>query len=211
MRAYRPDRVVNVLTALASIAYYGLLGLAVVVLLGLPTIKLAGSGDAGWMIGLTVPVISVDPDVTVLTRWGDARLEVEDLHGSLRLPVGALPWGLFAVLWVYVAAAAALGLLFLHHLRRLFQRVREGAPFHAANAVRLRWLGLLALALAVLSGVSESVTAQAVRGGVLSERVEVPLGLSVDGSAVLFGLVLLALAEIFRRGAELEEEQSLTV
>lgn len=211
MRAYRPDRVVSVLTALASIAYYGLLGLAVVVLIGLPTAKLAAGDDPGWMIGLTVPVVSLEPDVPVLTRWGEARLEVEDLHGSVRLPVGALPWRLFAVLWVYVAGGAALGLLFLHHLRRLFQRVRGGAPFHAANARRLRWLGLLAIALAVLNSVSEWVVAQAVRGGVVSERVEVPLGLTVDGSAVLFGLVLLALAEIFRRGAALEEEQSLTV
>jgi len=211
MREYRPDRVVRLLTGLVSVAFFGLLVLGVVLLIGLPTVKLAAGDDPDWEIGLTVPVAPLDSGATVLTRWGDARLEVEDMRGSLRLPVGALPWWLFAVIWTYVAAAGALMLMFLHHLRRIFQRVRGGAPFDATNALRLRWLGLLALALALLKGVSESITSLAVRGGVISDRVEVPLGLSVDGSLVFFGLVLLALAEIFRRGAELEEEQSLTV
>lgn len=211
MRRYRPDRVVRVLTGLVSIAYFGLSVLAVVVLTGLPIVKLAAGDDPEWVIGLTVPVASLDADATVLTRWGDARLEAEDMRGSLRLPVGTLPWWLFAVLWTYLAAATALTLLFLHHLRRTFLRVRNGAPFDAMNALRLRWLGLITVALALLTGVAEFVTSWAVRGGLISERVEVPLGLSVDASLVFFGLVLLALAEIFRRGAELEAEQSLTV
>ena len=211
MREYRPDRVVRALTGLVSITYFGLLVLGVVLLIGLPTMKLVAGDNPDWEIGLTVPVTSLDSGATVVTRWGDARLEVEDMRGSLRLPVATLPWWLFAVIWTYVAAAAALMLMFLHHLRRIFQRVRAGTPFDATNALRLRWLGLLALALAMVTGVSELVTSLAVRGRLISERVEVPLGLSVDGSLVFFGLVLLALAEIFRRGAELEEEQSLTV
>lgn len=211
MRAYRPDRVVRMLTGLVSIAYFGLLILAVVVLIGLPIVKLAAGDGPDWEIGLTVPVVSLDGDATVRTGWGNARLQVEDMRGSFRLPIGILPWWLFAVVWTYVAAAMALTLVFLHHLRRIFQRVRGGAPFDATNALRLRWLGVLVLALAVLRGVAESVTAFAVRSGVTSERVEVPLGLSIDALVILIGLVLLALAEIFRRGAELEEEQTLTV
>lgn len=211
MQDYRPDRVVSVLTGLVSIAFFGLLVLGVLVLIAMPVAKLVAGNDPEWVIGLTVPVASVDSDATVLTRWGNVRLEAEAMRGSLRLPVAMLPWGLFAALWTYMAAGVALTLLFLHHLRRTFQRVRSGAPFDGTNAVRLRWLGILALALALLKGVSEFVMSLVVRGGLISERLEVPLGLSVDGSLVFFGLVLLALAEIFRRGAQLEEEQSLTV
>ena len=211
MRAYRPDRVVRALTALVSVAYFGMLVLALVVLIGLPTVKLVSGNDPDWEIGLPVTVSLLGSDATVLTHWGDARLEVEDVRGSIRLPLWILPWWLFAILWIYFAAAMALTLTFLHHLRRIFQRVRSGAPFDAANATRLRWLGFVALALALLGGVAESVTSLAVKGSVIGERVDVPLGLAVDGSLVLFGLVLLALAEIFRRGAELEYEQSLTV
>ncbi len=211
MQPYRPNRVVGVLSALVSFAYFGLMALGVVATIGLPAVKVLAGDDPNWTFGLTVPVASLESDATVLTRWGDARLEVEDMRGSLKLPVSMLPWWLFAVLWTYTATAIALALLFLHHLRRLFQRVRGGAPFDAANALRLRWLGLFAIALALLNGVAEFVTSLAVRDGLISDRLKVPYGVSVDPSLVLFGLVLLMLAEVFRRGADLEEDQSLTV
>lgn len=211
MQAYRPNRVVGVLGAIVSFAYFGLLGLGIVATIGLPVVKLMAGDDPHWTFGLTVPIASLESDATVLTRWGDARLEVEDVRGSLKLPVSMLPWWLFAVLWTYTATAIALALLFLHHLRRLFQHVRGGAPFEATNARRLRRLGFIALALALLNGLAEFVTSLAVRDGLISERMKVPHGLSLDPSLVLFGLVLLALAEIFRRGADLEEDQSLTV
>jgi hypothetical protein len=211
MREYRPDRVVRVLTGVASIAYFGLLVVATVAMIGLPAVKLLDRESRDWTIGLPVQVVSLDSDATVITRWGDARLEVEDMRGSLKLPVAMLPWWLFVILWVYLATAMALMLMFLHHLRRIFQRVQGGAPFDATNALRLRWLGILLVAVTVLSGASASVTAMAVRGGLITEDVEVPLVFSVNGGAVLFGLLLLALAEIFRRGAELEDEQAMTV
>ena len=211
MQAYRPDRVTRLLTGLVSIACFGLLVLGVIVVIGLPVVKLVAGEDSDWTIGLPVPVVLVDSDATVLTQWGNARLEAEALRGTVRLPVSILPWWLFAVLWTYVTAAIGLTLLFLNHLRRIFQRVRSGAPFDVANVLRLRWLGLIALGLAMLNGVSELVTTLAVRDGVSSERLAVAPGVAVNGWLVFFGLVLLALAEIFRRGAVLEEEQSLIV
>lgn len=211
MGAHRPDRLVGALSGIVSIAYFGLLILALVLLFGLPAAKVLAGEDTEWVIGLPVPVASIASDVVVLTRWGDARLEVENMRGSLRLPIRMLPWALFAVLWIYVASAATLMLGFLHHFRRIIQRVRKGAPFDEANALRLRWLGLLTLAFALLNGITEFVTSLVVRDGVVGGHVRVPLGLSVDGSLVIFGLVLLALAAIFRRGAELEAEQALTI
>jgi hypothetical protein len=39
----------------------------------------------------------------------------------------------------------------------------------------------------------------------------VPLGIRVDPMTLFMALVVIALAEVFRRGAELEDEQSLVV
>jgi hypothetical protein len=55
------------------------------------------------------------------------------------------------------------------------------------------------------------VLALAVRSGLQSGSITVSAGLSIDRRLVLLALVLVALAEIFRRGAELEHEQSLVV
>jgi hypothetical protein len=211
MQVRRSDRVVRVLTSLVTIAYFGSWVGVVVVLAGSPALKVLAGDDPQWMWGLPVPAVVVESEATVLTRWGPARLEVEDVRGVLRLPIAMLPWWLFALLWTHLATAGALMLAFLFHLRRIFQRVRDGTPFDAQNAIRLRWLGLLLLALALLNGVAESVTSMAVRSGLASGNIAVPRGLRIDMPLVLVALVLIALAEIFRRGAELEHEQSLVV
>src|SRR5690606_40769650 len=103
MRAYRPDRVVRALTALVSVAYFGMLVLALVVLIGLPTVKLVSGNDPDWEIGLPVTVSLLGSDATILTHWGDARLEVEDVRGSIRLPLRILPWWLSGILCIYFA------------------------------------------------------------------------------------------------------------
>jgi hypothetical protein len=49
------------------------------------------------------------------------------------------------------------------------------------------------------------------RGLAAGSSLTVPNGFHVDGTVVFVALVLMALAEVFRRGAELEHEQSLVV
>ena len=94
----------------------------------------------------------------------------------------------------------ALVLLFLHHLRALFRRVREGTPFDAANAARMRWLGVSLLALYVFFG-----------GFEFWMSAWVTRALHINWFGVFTALVLVGLAEVFRRGTALEEEQSLVV
>lgn len=211
MTSSRSDRPVRMLATLASIAYYGFLVGAVVVLVTTPMLKTFTDGDPAWAWGLPVPALVLDSEATVLTRWGPARLEVEDVRASVRLPLAMLPWWLFALLWTHAAAAAALILLFLHHLRRILRRARDGAPFDARNALGLRHLGWLLVGLALVNGVAEFIAAAAVRRGIVSGPIVVPAGLHFDVHLVLVALALLALAEVFRRGADLEHEQSLVI
>lgn len=211
MQAYRPDRVVRVLTTLVSIAYFVLWAGAAVVLIAAPAAKLFAGGNPNWVWGLKVPVTALDSAATVHTNWGIAHLVIHDVRADLRVPIAMLPWWVIAVLWTHAAAAFALTLLSLHQLRRIFQRVRDGAPFDAHNALRMRWLGLLLLALALFNGVAEFVTSLAVRNGLVSSDLTVTTGLRINLFVVVVALVLVALAEIFRRGAELEHEQSLVI
>lgn len=210
MRTQRPDRVVRTLTALTSFAYYFMWAGAAVVLVALPLIWLSGVG--GFYYGLELPVTTPNLETMVQTAWGPAPLELDDVRGKLQLPIALMPWWLLAGLWAYAAVAGALLLLFLQNLRRIFQRVRDGAAFDARNGVRLRTLGMLLAAMAVLNGVAQTATLMAVRRGLpTGSTLSVPLGIPMDGALILVGLVLMALAEVFRRGAELEHEQSLVV
>jgi len=211
MQPYRPDRIVRFLAAIISLLYYALWLGAAVVLIGGPVAKLLAGDHVDWTWGLHVPATVQDSGATVLTGWGPAHLRVENVRADLQLPIAILPWWFVSVLWAHLALEAGLMLFALHNLRRIFQRVREGAPFNAHNAARLRSLGLVCVALAVLQGVAGFITALALRSGLTNGTIRVSTGLHINAPVALVGLVLIALAEIFRRGAELEVEQSLVV
>jgi hypothetical protein len=211
MQADPPDRITRTLTAFVSFAYFFLLVCFPFALVVAPAAKLLAGSNPKWTWGLNVPAALVDSRATVETRWGPAKLEVEDVQGKLRMPVGMLPWWLFAILWTHGAGGMTLILLSLHQLRRILQRVRDGAPFDADNARRLRWLGLSLFGVALLNGVVEFVTSLAVRRGLSASGITVPVAMPIDGSLVFVAFVLVVLARIFRRGADLEHDQSLVV
>ena len=207
----RRDQLPNILATVTTVLFYLTIAGSALVLVGLPIIKLAGAENQQWSWGIPVSAVAAEGETSVATRWEGTVLRVEDIRGSLRLPLGPLPWSLFALLWLHGAVIAGLMLAILHHLRQLFRSVREEAPFDAANAVRLRWLGWLLLALATINTVAGAAVSFAVRGAVAGGGVRVPASLKVDMTMVFVALVLLALAEIFRRGAELEDERALVI
>jgi hypothetical protein len=210
MHAYRADRVVRVLTAIISFFYYTLWVGGAVVVIAAPLATLTGA-DADWTLGFDVPATIERPIASVAMSWGTASLQVEDVPLKLELPVGALPWRMFVVVWLDLVLRFGLTLLAAYHLRKIFQRVRDGAPFDAVNAVRLRWIGLLMLALAVLTGVETSVMSFIAAAGLQGEGVSIDTGVHLGSPLILVALMLIMLGEIFRRGAELETEQALVV
>jgi hypothetical protein len=209
--AYRPDRVLSLLNALVSVAYYSLWITAIVVLVAAPAARLWAEGHSNWVWGLKVPAVVHGSEARVATSWGSARLVVQHARGDLVLPLGLVPWWLFVALWTHAVVGLGLLLLSVHHLRRIFQRVRDGEPFDAQNALRMRWLGLLFLGLTLFNGLAEFVTSMAVRKGVVSSTISVAGAPHLDFGNVFIALVVVALAEVFRRGAELEREQSLVI
>ena len=207
-----PDRVVRLLTSLASLAYFAFCVLAALVLIALPAVKVLGGHSPKFHYGLELPVAMPNLAATVQTAWGPAPVKVDEARAVLQLPIPMLPWWLVAVLWLYVAAAAALILLTLHNLRRIFQRVRDGAAFDSQNALRLRTVSMVLFALAMLNAIAELATAMVFRRGLVAgSELVVPNALHINGTLVVVALVVMALAEVFRRGADLENDQALVI
>lgn len=212
MQKSPPDRVVRLLTSMVSLAYFVFWAGAALVLVALPAIKVFAGSSSNFHYGLGLPVAVSNLEATVQTAWGPAPVKLDEARAVLQLPIPMLPWWLVAVLWAYAAAAAALMLLILQNLRRIFQRVRDGAAFDAQNAFRLRTLSVLLLALAMLNAAAEVATSVIFRRGLAADsNLAAPLGLPVNGTLVLVALVLMALAEVFRRGADLENDQALVI
>jgi hypothetical protein len=212
MRALRSVRVIKILTLIVSVTYFAGLAISIILLVGVPAAKAFGEPGGKFTYGLELYVSVQHLDTNVPTVWGPVPVKLDNVRGILQLPITMLPWSVVWLLWIYSAAAFGLVLMCLHTLRRLFQRVRDGAPFDAQNALRLRTLGMLLVALAVIKGIGDTVTANAVRRGLAPDGpLAVQGGVHVDFVLLVLALVLIALAEVFRRGAELEHEQSLVV
>jgi len=139
------------------------------------------------------------PDVTIERAVAD--LAVEGVSAG-RMALG-LAWA--GVLWVFLFLA-------LRQLRAIFRTLKEGHPFVPENARRIRFLGIAAIAFELLYRGSifwMYFAFVANRFGISGVRLR-PLFDPAWG-AILAGLVLLVISEVFRVGAEMKAEQELTV
>jgi len=136
----------------------------------------------------------------------DAQLRV---RGSLRFPTQSRAF--FAGNAVLFIARLALVLWVLGQLRAVFRTLRDGRPFVPANATRIRWIGI---AVIVIEFARSAI--------VFFENYYVLNHFSADGLrfdawpdlsvfAIVHGLIILVIAEVFSAGTRLDEEQSLTV
>ena len=170
---------------------------------------------ASWLgVGthMTIPVrFYVDTDAHRITApsIGVDRAELRDTHGSLRFPA---PRGSFLFINAGFLAALFLCAMFgLEQLHRVFGTLRKGQPFVHANASRLRWvagavIGGEVLGAAMVAFNQFYATAHFTATGLLFDW-----SFNIDGFAIVLGLIILAIAEVFAAGTRLDEDQALTI
>lgn len=143
--------------------------------------------------------------VTSLDRRNSGT--IEHATGTLRLTAPDRAW-------LAVAAAAlmvGLTLWILAELAALCRSVRDGQPFAPRNAVRIRRLAL-AFVLAEVSRAAIVYTAHMyVAAHFAAESLRLTASPRVDALGIVSALILLVLAEVFRTGTRLDEDQSLTI
>lgn len=189
--------------SIASVIKVGLSLASVVLWVALGTVALVavlalGAGVAAALTGS----FGVDGDLIVTTAG--VTLPGEGLE--------SLPWPFVAA--VLLAAAVGLfgALIIVSRLKRLFENFSSNEPFNRANATHLRaiWITMLGMELARYGF--------AVVVGWSAETYGKPQGLErllvepgFDLSTWTSILVLIVLAEVFREGARLREDQDLTI
>src|SRR4029078_1796089 len=136
----RRNPIASFLPALVNVFWYVavvLLALSVCLLLVSPRM-----GTRGWKVDLTSPV-SLRMDATaqkVTARSSDATdVRLQDVRGSLRFV--PLTRGFVAATAVVLPVVLALVLWVLAQLRAVFRTLRDGQPFVAVNAIRIRRIG----------------------------------------------------------------------
>lgn len=105
-----------------------------------------------------------------------------------------------------VAVTATLGYFFIRHLRRIVDTVAQGDPFIPDNALRLRHMGWITVAMQLIA-----IPAGALSGWIsyTGKMRYVDVGVSLGG--VLLALILFVLARVFSQGAAMRDELEGTV
>jgi len=96
-------------------------------------------------------------------------------------------------------------------LREIFRTLRDGEPFARENAARIRRIGIGVILLELLR--SGAVLYWSYSGAALvtaSGARFIPAS-HISAPGILYGVVILAIAQIFREGTRLREEESLTI
>lgn len=209
MDGKRLQGILRVLSGGAALLYWVLLVAAVALLIMIPAARLTDGRE--FAIGVPAEVTHLQAGLE--SRWADAAGEfmLDDVTASLDVPIGRAPGWYVLVAWLGAAVTSGMAVTFLHHLRRMLRRLRDGAPFDIENARHLRWLGWLLIAAHSVGAVVWYVLSSTAIESLTTADVTVNAPLVLDLKVILMGLALVALAEIFRHGAELEDEQSLVV
>lgn len=185
---------------------------------------------------LAIAVLLVDPLHPVrehfrVTTIASVPMEIWPSEGVVRVESGFAtarvdPWAYITYQPTsrsFVAVAGALSLaewacivLVLLQLRRAFTNIAAGTPFPRDNIRRIRVAGWAILGVAAAELIIDAVMFAFMRATttIAGVPVVVPLDIMLVDfplGTILAGLAVVILAEVFRAGADLQDDQSLTV
>ncbi|HET9468831.1 MAG TPA: DUF2975 domain-containing protein [Vicinamibacterales bacterium] len=205
----RKASIASVLVVVLNVAWW-LVALAMVLATGLAGMSAFHEvGNAQ----IDIPVsFSVDPQALPVNAptLGIERAQIEHARGSLKFPpppgTSFIAPALFGLALMLAAVLFVVG-----QLRAVIRTLRDGRPFVRANAARIRWIafaviaGEIAKTVIVYSANAQAMTHFSASGLRFDARPD------FNVVTIVHGLIILAIAEVFRAGTRLDEEQSLTI
>ena len=209
---------VSLVTVVLNIAW-GLcaLGLALTVLLFVlvPVVKEPLEVDASWLIvgtRMTVPVsFAVDPDGphVAAPSLGIADAQLRDLRGRLTFPTTPGPFLVGNAILLLIVFSLALWVT--GNLKAVFRTLREGQPFVAVNASRIRAVAYGVVLIEVARSAITWFENYYVMVNFSAQGLRFSAAPELNVFAIILGLIILAIAEVFDDGSRLHEDHSLTI
>jgi hypothetical protein len=173
---------------------------------------LSPSVETGPSVHMSIPVsFKVSPQTLHVSApsLGLQDAELQYAQGSLRF---APPGGAFFIAnLALVIGLLGLALWVLAQLRSVFRALRDGKPFAPQNAMRVRrvaWAVIFAEILRAAIIYFENAYAMT---HFVAEGLRFDAQPHVNAFAIINGLIIFVISEVFRAGTRLDEDQSLTV
>jgi hypothetical protein len=206
---------------------HGARWLAKLISLGQLVIAVLVAASAGWLL-VTFPVwfadapriplpveVGISPDHEILTlEEGTSpfrEFTFDRISGDLKVKFeGAWTQWLFVF---FALQEFVLVLLILMFLQKIVASIATGEAFSAVNAKRLRWVGVLMIIEAIFGPGASAMISGLVIKNLQTVGGEVTVNWFRDFAQGGFftGWIILILSEVFRQGAEMKQDQSLTI
>jgi hypothetical protein len=173
---------------------------------------LSPSVEAGPNIHMSIPVsFSVNPQALRVSSpsLGIQDAEVRSAQGTLRFSPQGGPF--LAANLALVIGLFALGLWILAQLRALFRALRDGKPFAPENAMRVRRIAWAVIVMELARAATIYFENAYAASHFVAEGLQFDAQPHVNSLAIINGLIILVISEVFRAGTRLDEDQSLTV
>ena len=99
----------------------------------------------------------------------------------------------------------------VYSLRKIVQSVRQKNPFTSTNGKRLRIIAFSMVGIELIRGLADLTKMLYLEPRLHFETILIRSDISISLHVIIAGLVILVIAEAFRIGAEITQEQELTV
>ena len=159
---------------------------------------------------LTIPVsVAIDGGRIAAPSIGIERADLHDLRGSLRFPLQR--GRVFILNSLVLILVMGVGLWLITELQRILRTVRDGKPFAPSNATRVRRIAWVLIAGEFVRAAIVYLENSYAASHFTAEGFRFTASPDLSVGAIVEGLIILVIAEVFRAGTRLDEDQSLTV
>ena len=165
-------------------------------------------GALAYAVALALAAMGVLPET--IFEGGQGRISQPGAEVKFDIS-GGLAWQLVVPALLVSAVAISGGIVIVRRLKKLFESFRSAEPFRKENATHLRviWITMLGIELSRYALMALTGVLIAIFGEPAGTEWEFKVNINLMTWAAI--LVLIVLAEVFREGARLREEQELTI
>ena len=159
---------------------------------------------------LSLPVaLQLDTAVHGVNSSSQTEAQIEKVRGNLKFPVRKNAFVSVSVSLILIMTVFLLWVV--GQLRHVFRSLSAGVPFAADSARRIRWVGIAVIAGEIVRTVIVYFWSAYLSQHFTANGLNFTATADFNVTAVLNGLVILVISEVFREGARLQDEQSLTI
>ena len=169
-------------------------------------------GVADYSSGLSTPMEFSVPEQGTATFNSNQVVPVKIVGGRGVVQINRpVPNVLLIPFFILNFIFSGLILWIVYSLRKIVQSVRQKNPFTSTNGKRLRIIAFSMVGIELIRGLADLTKMLYLEPRLHFETILIRSDISISLRVIIAGLVILVIAEAFRIGAEITQEQELTV